>query len=159
MDSLTLEILRSSLDVHEGDKLKVYDDATGKPLEKGDTLLGNPTIGRGRNLADPGISQEESDMMITNDITRVQRELDTRLPWWSTKNNARQLAIAELAFNLGIDKLIAKWPKTVEFLRIDQYDSATNEIMNNHVWVDEVGTERAVYIAKLVASGQLPNGR
>jgi len=156
MDSQTIDLLRKSLDLHEGNKLQVYDDATGKPLKKGDTLQGNPTIGRGRNLADPGISEEESDYLNTNDIIRVQQELDTKLPWWATKAPARQLAIAELVFNLGIDKFIQKWPKTVEYLRTDQNDKASDEIVTNRVWVEEVGTARASYIVKLIVTGVLP---
>ena len=37
---------------HEGVRLAVYDDATGKPVHAGDTLVGHPTIGVGRLLTD-----------------------------------------------------------------------------------------------------------
>lgn len=155
LDSLTVEYLRRNLTVHEGDKLRVYDDATGLPIVKGTVVKGNPTIGRGRNLADPGISQDEDDYMFTSDLTRVQRELDVTMPWWGSLNPARQLALAELAFNIGTVKLRLSWPRTMTFLATGQYNSAANEIMSDKVWVDEVGLARATYIAGLVRTGVL----
>lgn len=155
MNSLTIEYLRRNLTVHEGDKLRVYDDATGLPIVKGSVVKGNPTIGRGRNLADPGISQQEDDEMFANDITRVQRELDVAMPWWENLNPARQLALAELAFNIGTDKLKSAWPRTMSFLASGQYISAANEVINNKIWVDQVGLERAKYVSTLIRTGVL----
>ena len=62
---------------HEGLKLKVYDDATGQELKAGDILIGHPTIGVGRNVAKDGlgISQEEAEFMLMNDIERVEEEI------------------------------------------------------------------------------------
>ena len=61
---------------HEGVILKVYDDATGQELKAGDILIGHPTIGVGRNVAKDGlgISQEEAEFMLMNDIERVEEE-------------------------------------------------------------------------------------
>ena len=53
---------------HEGVRLAVYDDATGKPIVAGDTVQGNPTIGVGRLLTDDrGITEDEVMMLLRND--------------------------------------------------------------------------------------------
>ena len=41
----------------------VYDDATGKPIRAGDTLIGHPTLGFGRNLSGKGIEDDEAEVM------------------------------------------------------------------------------------------------
>jgi len=45
---MNLERTKKQLTRHEGLRLAVYDDATGKPLEQGDTIVGHPTVGVGR---------------------------------------------------------------------------------------------------------------
>jgi len=45
---------------HEGIRLFVYDDATGKPITAGSICQGNPTIGIGRELSKTGISESEA---------------------------------------------------------------------------------------------------
>ena len=52
----------------EGLRLKVYDDASGKPVTAGSVLAGHPSIGYGRNLAGQGISESEADAMLAGDL-------------------------------------------------------------------------------------------
>jgi lysozyme len=83
--------LRSDLTRDEALRLKPYRDSVGKL-----------SIGVGRNLDDKGISEAEAEFMLTNDITEHLALLDKYLPWWRTLDEARQLALANLAFNLGV---------------------------------------------------------
>ena len=55
------EKLIDLISLHEGVKYRVYDDANGKEIKAGDTLVGHPTIGVGRNVASdgPGITKDE----------------------------------------------------------------------------------------------------
>ena len=53
--------LIEKLILHEGMKLKVYDDANGKEIRAGDTLVGHPTIGVGRNVAGDGLGITEEE--------------------------------------------------------------------------------------------------
>lgn len=98
--------LRDDLDRDEGNVLFVYDDATGKRLKKGMKLVGNPTIGRGRNLSSRGISAHESDAMLDSDISSTRGELAARLPHWRTYRPAWQDALTNMAFNMGTDGLL-----------------------------------------------------
>ena len=61
----------AQLRFHEGVRNHVYKDH-----------LGIETIGVGRNLVDRGLSDEEVDMLLANDIAIVEDELDKQLPWW-----------------------------------------------------------------------------
>ena len=77
----------SQIRFHEGVESKVYKDH-----------LGIETIGVGRNLKDRGLSEDEIDYLLTNDITIIENELDKSFPWWRDLDEVRQRALADLAF-------------------------------------------------------------
>jgi hypothetical protein len=58
------------ISLHEGVKYRVYDDANGKEIKAGDTLVGHPTIGVGRNVASDGLGLtiDEINFILVNDI-------------------------------------------------------------------------------------------
>ena len=96
-----------------GPKIKVYDDGTGQELQAGDILIGHPTIGVGRNVAKDGlgISQEEAEFMLMNDIERVEEEIKN-FPI-EHLNEARRAIIIDMAFNMGITRFNpTMWKKT-----------------------------------------------
>ena len=64
------------------------------------------TIGIGR-LVDKrkkgsGLSWEEMEYLLHNDIMRKQALLDKYLPWWRGLSEVRQRALINMAFNLGV---------------------------------------------------------
>lgn len=81
--------LRVQLTADEGLRLFPYKDSVGKI-----------TIGVGRNLTDRGISKDEADYLLTNDIDLAIADCAT-FPWFSTTDAVRQTAIVDLRFNLG----------------------------------------------------------
>ena len=87
---LTQELLRD-----EGLRLFPYNDTEGKL-----------TIGVGRNLTDVGISKAEAMSMLLADIRRTQAALDAQLPWWAHLDEVRQRVLVNMAFNMGIRKLL-----------------------------------------------------
>lgn len=143
----------ASLQQHEGNVLKVYDDADGKPIVPGKLVQGVPTIGVGRNLV-KGITATESLFLFNNDRTEVERELDLLTPWWQALNDARQVAIVELGFNLGVQRMLNLWPKTFGFFKAGQYAAAAQEIRGNIPWMNQVKS-RGAWIAELIESGVL----
>jgi len=86
--------LADSLRRHEGCVLTAYPDH-----------LGFLTIGVGR-LIDKrkggGISQEEAEYLLTNDIARVEASLTSAIPWMRGLSDARQRVLIEMAFQLGV---------------------------------------------------------
>jgi len=51
----------------EGCRLYIYDDATGKRINSGDTVIGTPTIGYGT----VNITQEDARMLLENRVKRI----------------------------------------------------------------------------------------
>jgi len=137
---------------HEGVRLAVYDDATGKPVHAGDTLVGHPTIGVGRLLTDArGLDTAEIEMLLANDIDLVINELNRNAPWWNEMNEARQAVMINLCFNMG-------WPRLSGFKNMllaaekGSYETAADEMVDSR-WYDQVGL-RGVELAEQMRSGQ-----
>lgn len=90
----------------EGCRLKVYDDATGKPLMVSDMLEGHPTIGWGRVLDTNGITQAEADYLLQNDIQGVKEGVLRELPWMASLDDTRQNILFTMAFQMGVGGLM-----------------------------------------------------
>ena len=75
---------------HEGIKLTPYKCTSDKL-----------TIGVGRNLEDVGISEEEAEMLLQNDIQRAVTQLKERFPWTLELDEVRFAALINFTFNIG----------------------------------------------------------
>lgn len=148
------QALQLSLFGHEGEVLRVYDDATGRTLNKGDTIKGYATIGVGRNLMGRGISQRESRFMLENDIDEVEKELDRHLPVWRTFAPGRQLAVLELAFNMGAVNFVFGWPNTVRAMKAEQWQLVEKAIAESK-WRKDVGETRSANVRRLILTGRI----
>lgn len=123
----------------EGERLKPYRDTVGKL-----------TIGVGRNLDDVGLSAEESAYLLANDINKVLRQLDEKLPWWRGLCFNRQRVLINMAFNLGIAGLLG-FRNTLAAVQAGQYDKAADGMMSSK-WASQVG-KRAARLAELMRRG------
>ena len=100
------------ISLHEGVKYRVYDDANGKEIKAGDTLVGHPTIGVGRNVASDGLglSIEEINFILVNDINRVTGEAKNWV-FFNGLSEVRQAVIIDMLFNMGRTRFNPnKWP-------------------------------------------------
>ena len=131
--------LREQLKHHEGVRLKPYRDTVGKL-----------TIGIGRNIDDVGISMDEAEIMLDHDIQRVVQDLDHYLPWWKSLNDVRQRVIADMAFNLGISKLLG-FTQTLAAIKQGDFEAAA-EHMGKSLWATQVG-KRAVTLQQMMRTG------
>lgn len=85
----------------EGLRLTVYDDKTSLSIVKGSSVQGHPTIGYGRALDVNGITHDESEYLLANDMTKIIFWAEASLPWFKSLNTVRQRVIVNLAGNLG----------------------------------------------------------
>ena len=106
------------------------------------------TIGVGRNLSDKGLRDDEIDLLMENDIAEVISECSS-LPYWSKLNDARQLVVADLCFNIGMTRMLG-FIKFNAALDADDFDDAAEELVRSK-WYHQVG-RRAV---KLVTAMRL----
>lgn len=134
------EKLSAQLNVDEGRRALMYLDSVGKW-----------TGGVGRNLSDRPFSEDEIDLMLRNDIAYVERELDRRIPWWRELSEARQNVLANMAFNLGVPRLLG-FVKTLDLIRAKRYDAAAAEMLDSK-WARQVG-DRAKRLADQMRKGE-----
>lgn len=137
------QLLRSQLERHEGLRLKPYLDTVGKL-----------TVGYGRNLEDVGISRDEADFMLDNDIDQVERQLET-VDEYRDLDPVRQTVIANMVYNLGFRGAIGFKRMWAAISRGD-YDLAAEEMMNSR-WASQVGY-RARELAEIMRSGNAQKG-
>lgn len=155
MNAQTAQQLRAELRGDEGEKLKVYDDATGLPIGPGTLVKGNPTIAVGRNLTGRGLSLAESEMLLTNDVVACEAELLPTLPWITNLSPGRQTVIYSLYFNVGLGnpaRFQARWPHLLEQLKAGQYGAAADNLESTQPWASQVGP-RARRLGELLRYG------
>lgn len=136
---------------HEGFRGTVYDDATGKPIQPGSEVKGNPTIGIGTLLCAPGgITREEADYLCRNRIAiayAAVEKLDTGL----SPEDPRYDVLAEMAFQMGGDGL-AQFQNTLQAVREKRWADAAQGMLNS-LWARQTPA-RARELASIMALGE-----
>jgi lysozyme len=68
---------------------------------------GYETIGVGRNISKSGmgLSDDEVNYLLENDILRVLKELSSEYPWFNDLDDVRKDAMIDISFNLGATRL------------------------------------------------------
>ena len=131
------------LKIHEGVETHAYKCSASKI-----------TIGVGRNI-DPeggiGLSEDEIDYLLQNDIDRSITELDFEYGWFSELNEARQDAMIDISFNLGQTRL-RKFKKALTAMEKSDWDTAANEFMDSK-WSKQVGN-RAKELTEIIRNGK-----
>ena len=127
---------------HEGVKSKVYVCSAGFE-----------TIGVGRNISDSGLglSDDEIEYLLANDIARVRGELEDTYFWFGALNEARQDAMIDICFNLGLTRLRG-FVNALEAMSREQFDIAADEFMDSK-WAKQVGM-RAIRVTEMIRSGE-----
>lgn len=133
------QALMQELSADEGRKKRIYVDTKGKV-----------TGGVGRNLSDRDFSDDEIDLMLSNDIKGVCADLDRVLPWWRNISDARQRVLANMCFNMGIDRLLG-FHNTLRMIASGMYQQASVEMLNSQ-WAKDVG-DRAKRLSKMMREG------
>ena len=136
------EQLREMLRRHEGVRNFVYLCSEGYE-----------TIGVGRNIADSGLglSEDEVDYLLDNDIKRVKTELSDEYFWFGALNEVRQEAMIDLSFNLGQTRLRG-FKKALDAMSTEDFDRAADEFMDSR-WSEQVGN-RATEVTEMIRTGE-----
>jgi len=95
MSSSFLQQLAGILKRHEGLELEPYRCTEGYL-----------TIGYGRNLETKGISEEEAEYLLRNDMEVVVAALNDRIPWWNNLPDHKRIVLASMAYQLGVGGLL-----------------------------------------------------
>lgn len=138
--TLDTDTLARMLVLDEANKRFPYVDSVGKL-----------TIGIGRNLTDKGLSQDEILLMLRNDVRDVENDLE-RLSWFTALDDIRRLVIADMAFNLGLSRLLG-FKKAIAALRVGDFKTAADEMLDSK-WARQVG-KRADRLAHMMRTGEI----
>jgi lysozyme len=147
-----MQRLIEQLKRHEGVKTHAYDD-TAVEIDN----PGKITIGVGRNI-DPrgglGLSMEEIEYLLSNDITRCMRELKTEYSWFGDLDDARAEAITNVFLNLGATRF-RQFKKAIAAMSVGNYDLAATEFLDS-LWARQVGN-RALELTDIIKTGEYAN--
>jgi lysozyme len=140
----------------KGNRLVVYDDATGKAIVPGSHVIGHPTIGIGRALDVNGLSMAEALFLMHDDETDVQAQLDANLGWWRQMDDVRQAVLISMVFNMGIGSRslgtgVLGFTKTLSLMQMRNYEGAAAQLRASK-WYGQVGG-RGERLAKMMDTG------
>lgn len=140
---MNTEKLYAQLGVDEARRCKPYRDTVGKL-----------SIGVGRNLDDVGLSDDEIDLMLKNDVQRAVTVLDRNVPWWRNLTDARQQVLANMCFNMGwgdSGKGLSSFVNTLTKVKAGDYTGAADNMLASK-WASQVGV-RAIRLARMMREG------
>jgi len=130
--------LRQMLERHEEKRYKPYDDDDGEQIGPGKrTINGKLTGGIGRNLEDVGFSNDEIDLMLSNDIKRSESDIISIFPYFSGFSKSRQDALLDMIFNLGKTRFLG-FKKMIAAIKNDDWKEAKIQAMDS-TWATRVG--------------------
>ena len=110
------------------------------------------TVGVGRNIDKDGgigLSNDEIDYLLANDIKRVNGELQRSFDWFNSLDQVRKDAMIDLCFNIGLPRMKG-FKKALAAMDGVDYDTAALEFLDSR-WAKQVGS-RAVTITNMIRS-------
>lgn len=118
--------LAEQLKRHEGFRKYPYRDTVGKL-----------TIGYGRNLDDVGLFEAEAEVMLFNDIRRADQACWSNISCYRFLDSVRQEVIVNMAFNMGITKLLG-FKKMLQAIDERNWEEAADQMLDSK-WSIQVG--------------------
>lgn len=136
---------RRMLCMDEGVKNKPYKCTAGKT-----------TIGVGRNLDDVGLNEEEIRTLLDNDIIRARAAVHNiyGLDFYESLHPIRQLALLNLAFNLG-EAGLSKFTETNALIKDRKWSEAADRLLTKTLYGTQV-PKRAERIAIMLTKEEFP---
>ena len=112
------------------------------------------TVGVGRNI-DPngglGLSDDEVDYLLENDIVRVIKELSSEYPWFKDLDDVRKDAMIDISFNLGATRLRG-FKRALAAMEVADYTTASLEFLDSKWSRDVKG--RSTELAYMIEMGE-----
>lgn len=144
--------------------LKV-DEGTG-PLKNNRHMpykcpAGKLTIGYGHNLDAKGITREQAERLLDDDIEEVARAIVIALPWVADLDEVRQAVLVMMAFQMGVGGSRPKphgllaFQRTLMEIKRGNYHGAAVFMLQSK-WAEEDSPARALRLAEMMRSGEWP---
>lgn len=146
MENLTKQLRREEGEVKHKGLHVAYQDH-----------LGFWTIGIGRLIDKEkggGLSDEEVDFLLRNDIMKRLVELRRQLPFFDELDMPRQGVLLQMAFQLGVAGMLS-FKTTLQLVRLGKYKDAAIAMLDSK-WARQTPA-RARRLAKQMETGQWVN--
>ena len=128
------DIAKAQIKVDEGVRFKVYRDS-----------LGIETVGVGRNIRDKGLSMQEVDFLLDNDLSDAERDARAIFPTFDKLSDIRKAVLLNMSFNMGRERL-SKFKKLRAAVQDEDWAEAARQMILS-TWATQVGA-RATRLAK-----------
>ena len=115
---------------------------------------GHWTIGIGRNVdlnGGLGLSDDEVDYLLENDIMRVIKELSSEYPWFNDLDDVRKDAMIDISFNLGATRFRG-FKNALSAMESADYTLAAKEFLDSKWSRDVKG--RSHELASMIETGK-----
>lgn len=139
---MTTPNLLIALSAEEGLRLVAYQDT-----------MGIWTIGYGHAHVSPGTvwTKDQALAQLQLDINTTEAALNSELSWWSSLSETRQDVIVNMAFNLGVHKLLS-FNTFLGLVKAGNYGAAADDLAQT-AWDKQVG-HRADVLEQMMRSDQ-----
>ena len=87
------------------------------------------SIGYGRNLEDVGISKDEAEYLLKNDIDIALDEVSEHFDMPNLPEPA-QIVLVDMCFNMGISRLL-NFRNMIQAMQEDDWDKAADELLDS----------------------------
>jgi lysozyme len=134
------ERLAAQLRLHEGVEHKPYK-----------CTAGYLTIGVGRNIEERGLSDDEINYLLNNDVNIATDELVATFDWYADLDPIRQRVVVDMVFNLGMPRF-KQFKNMIAALEEGDWTEASDQMMDSR-WAEQVGL-RASRLATMMETGE-----
>ncbi len=140
-----MQRLKKMLTEHEGKRNHAYQ------------IDGKWHIGIGRNVDSGGLglSDEECDYLLDNDIVLYMREVANAFPWYNSMDETRQDVLVMMAFNLGLPRLRG-FKLALAAMEAGDYEESARQMLDS-LWSRQL-PERSAILAEMMRTGEYPDG-
>ena len=91
---------------------------------------GYATLGFGRNVEQVGITQEEAEYLLKNDIEQCLKELRGIMNKFDDLPDKAQLVLVDMCYNLGLSKLL-NFENMLDAIDAGNYQKASEELLDS----------------------------
>lgn len=91
---------------------------------------GKLTIGYGRNIEDRGITRDEAEYLLENDIKEAEKQADKLVNDFFGLNDNRKIVLVSMVFQMGYTG-ISNFKKTIKAINDQDFETASIEMLNS----------------------------
>lgn len=129
-------------------QLRLHEGVEHKPYK---CTAGYLTIGVGRNIEERGLSDDEIDYILSNDVNIATDELVDTFDWYADLSDVRQRVVVDMVFNLGMPRF-KQFQNMISAIEAGDWSEAAAQMMDSR-WAKQVGA-RAERLRDMMESGE-----